>query len=145
MGAASRRDSRRGRRSHNLIRVQTLLLVWMISGFAYAVEYQAFAPVLNVEPIIETRYEPVTRRVCTEPDNSVRVFNEVAATIGEDIRSQVRLWQQQTRCKNVTEQHAREHIAGYRVTYRYGGETETTRMSYDPGKRMPVNVSLSPM
>ena len=122
-----------------------LLLALLISGTAHAVEYQAFAPVLSVEPIIETRYEPVTRRVCTEPDNSAREFNEVAATIGEDIRSQVRLWQQLTRCKNVTEQHAREHIAGYRVTYSYGGERETTRMSYDPGKQMPVNVSLSPM
>ena len=122
-----------------------LLLALLISGTAHAVEYQAFAPVLSVEPIIETRYEPVTRRVCTEPDNSVRAFNEVAATIGEDIRSQVRLWQQQTRCRNVTERHAREHIAGYRVTYSYGGERETTRMSYDPGKQMPVNVSLSPM
>jgi uncharacterized protein YcfJ len=125
--------------------IKILLLTWMISSFAHAVEYQAFAPVLNVEPIIETRYEPVTRRVCTEPDNSAREFSEVAATIGEDIRSQVHLWQQQTRCRNVTEQHAREHTAGYRVTYRYGGETETTRMSYDPGERMPVNVSLSPM
>jgi hypothetical protein len=145
VGAASRRDSRRGRRSYNLIWVPLLLLLWCVSSSANAVEYQACAPVLNVEPIVETRYEPVTRRVCTEPDNSAREFNEVAATIGEDIRSQVRLWQQQTHCRNVTEQHAREHIAGYRVTYRYGGETETTRMSYDPGKQMPVNVSLSPM
>jgi len=125
--------------------LRVLLLAWMISSAANAVEYKAFAPVLSVEPIIETRYEPVTRRVCTEPENSVREFNEVAATIGKDIRSQVRLWQQHTRCRNVTEQHAREHIAGYRVTYSYGGEVETTRMSYDPGEQMPVNVSLSPM
>ncbi len=27
---------------------------------------------LNVEPIIETRYEPVTRRVCTDPDAAAR-------------------------------------------------------------------------
>ena len=127
------------------IQLLILFLACCLSNAANAVEYQAFAPVLNVKPIIETRYEPVTRRVCTEPDNSAREFNEVAATIGEDIRSQVRLWQQQTRCRNVTEQHAREHISGYRVTYRYGGETETIRMSYDPGEQMPVNVSLSPM
>ena len=127
------------------MKIRILFLTCCLCGAANAVEYQAFAPVLSVEPIIETRYEPVTRRVCTEPDNSVREFNEVAATIGEDVRSQVRLWQLQTRCRNVTEQRAREHIAGYRVTYSYGGETETTRMSYDPGKHMPVNVSLSPM
>jgi uncharacterized protein YcfJ len=128
-----------------VIQIRLLLFAWAISGIANAVEYQAFAPVLNVEPIIETRYEPVTRRVCTEPDDSVREFTELAATIGEDIRHQARLWQQQRRCRNVTEQHAREHITGYRVTYSYGGEIETTRMSYDPGKQMPVNVSLSPV
>ena len=127
------------------MKIRILFLTGCLCGSATAVEYQAFAPVLNVEPIIETRYEPVTRRVCTEPDDSVREFNELAATIGEDIRHQARRWQQQRRCRNVTEQHAREHIAGYRVTYSYGGEIETTRMSYDPGKQMPVNVSLSPL
>ena len=125
--------------------IQILLFASAISGFANAVEFQAYAPVLNVEPVIETRYEPVTRRVCTEPDDTARKFYEVAATIGEDIRRQARQWKQQRRCRNVTEQRASEHITGYRVTYRYGGETQTTRLSYDPGERMPVNVSLSPM
>ena len=125
--------------------IQILLLVWAMSGFANAVEFQAYAPVLNVEPVIETRYEPITRRVCNEPDDAAREFNEVAATIGEDIRHQARLWQQQHRCRNVTEQRASERITGYRVTYRYGEETTTTRLSYDPGKRVPVSVSLSPM
>ncbi len=86
-----------------------------------------------------------TREVCTEPDDSAREFNAVAATIGEDIRRQQRLWQQQYRCNTVTEQRAGEHIVAYRVTYRYGAETETTRLSYDPGERMAVNVSLSPL
>ena len=125
--------------------LQILLLTGLTSGLAHAVEYQAFAPVLKVEPIIETRYQPVTREVCTEPDDSAREFNNVAASIGEDIRRQVRLWQQQHRCRNVTEKRVRETIVGYRVTYRYGGETVTTRLSYDPGERMPVNVSLSPL
>ena len=128
-----------------ITQIQMLLLAWMLSGFANAIEFQAYAPVLSVEPVMETRYEPVTRRVCTEPDESAREFSEVAASIGEDIRSQARLWQQQYRCRNVTEQRASEHISSYKVTYRYGGETQTTRLSYDPGERMPVNVSLSPM
>ncbi|UCC56942.1 MAG: hypothetical protein JSU75_04155 [Gammaproteobacteria bacterium] len=128
-----------------ITQAEVLLLVWVISGLANAVEYQAYAPVLNVEPIVETRYEPVTRRVCTEPDATEREFNEIASTIGEDIRRQARLWQQQRRCRNVTEQRAREHITGYRVTYRYGGETDTARLPYDPGERMPVNVNLSPL
>ena len=127
------------------IQKTVLLFVWMTSGFAHAFEYQDSAEVIKVEPIVETRYEPVTRRVCTEPDDTAREFNEVAATIGEDIRHQARQWKQQFRCRPVVEQRARERITGYRVTYRYGGETETTRLSYDPGARMPVNVSLSPM
>ena len=125
--------------------IQILLLVWTTGGFANAVEFQAYAPVLNVEPVIETHYEPITQRVCNEPDDTAREFNEVAATIGEDIRRQARQWQQQHRCRNVTEQRASEHITGYQVTYRYGEETQTTRLSYDPGKRVPVSVSLSPM
>jgi len=128
-----------------ITQILVLLFVWMTSGFANAFEYQDSAQVIKVEPIVETRYEPVTHRVCTEPDNTAREFNEVAATIGEDIRHQARQWKQQFRCRPVVEQRAREHITGYRVTYRYGGETETTRMSYDPGERMPVNVSLSPV
>ena len=127
------------------IKLPLLLLAWLASASASAVEFQAFAPVLSVEPIMETRYEPVTRQVCTEPDASAREINEVAATIGADIRGQTRLWQQLQRCRTVTEQRAREHIAGYRVTYRYGKETATTRMSHHPGERMPVNVSLSPL
>ena len=127
------------------MRIWVLLFAWVMSGFANAVEYRAYAAVLKVEPVIETRYVPVTHRVCAEPDDTAREFNEIAATIGEDIRSQSRLWQQQYRCRTVTEQRAREHITGYRVTYRYGGETDTTRMSYDPGERMSVNVNLSPM
>ena len=128
-----------------ITQIQILLLAGTMCGLANAIEFQAFAPVLHVEPITETRYEPVTRRVCTEPDESAREFNKVAATIGKDIRRQTRRWQQQRRCSNVTEQRASEHITGYRVTYRYGGETQTTRLSYDPGERMPVNVSLSPL
>jgi uncharacterized protein YcfJ len=125
--------------------VSVLLLTGLTGGLAYAVEYQAFAPVLKVEPIIETRYEPVTRERCTEPGESAREFNNVASSIGEDIRRQLRLWRQQHSCRNVTEQRARETVVAYRVTYRYGGETATTRLSYDPGERMPVNVSLSPL
>jgi len=133
------------RAHHGFMRIWGLLFAWVMSSFANAVEYRAYAPVLNVEPVIESRYEPVSHQVCTEPDDTAREFNEIAATIGEDIRRQSRLWQQQHRCTTVTEQRAREHITGYRVTYRYGKETATTQLSYDPGERMSVNVNLSPM
>lgn len=122
-----------------------LILAWSLGSLASAEQYQALAPVLDVAPLYETRYEPVPREVCTEPDATVREFAEIAPTIGEDVRRQTRLWQQQQRCRIVTEQRAREHLTGYRVTYRYGGETKTTVLRYDPGDQLRVNVSLSPM
>jgi uncharacterized protein YcfJ len=121
------------------------LLAVSLCGAAGADQFQTFAPVINVEPVYETRYEPVRREVCTEPDASLRGYEEIAPSIGEDIRRQARLWQQQRRCRTVTEQHPSEHVTSYRVTYRYNGETETTLLSYDPGKQMRVNVSLSPV
>ena len=48
------------------------------------------------------------------------------------------------RCRTVYESHREERIEGYDVTYRYGGETYTTRMPHDPGSRIPVHVSVTP-
>jgi uncharacterized protein YcfJ len=121
------------------------LLAVSLCAMASAEQFQTFAPVIGVDPVYETRYEPVQREVCTEPDASLRSFEEIAPSIGEDIRRQARLWQQQRHCRTVTEQRPREHVTGYRVTYRYNGETETTLLSYDPGRQMRVNVSLSPV
>ena len=122
-----------------------MLLAWLPGGAAAAEQFQAFAPVIGVVPVYETRYEPVTREVCTDPDASLRRFDEIAPTIGEDVRRQTRLWQQGQHCRIVTERQPREHVTGYRVTYRYNGETETALLPYDPGKQMRVNVSLSPV
>lgn len=38
-----------------------------------------------------------------------------------------------------------EEIIGYKVWYRYHGETYQTRMDHKPGKRIPVRVSVRPM
>lgn len=48
------------------------------------------------------------------------------------------------RCRTVYESHTEERIDGYDVTYRYAGETYTTYLPYDPGKRLPVHVSITP-
>ena len=125
-------------------RLVALLLVLLTGVPALAVEFQDYAPVLNVEPVMETRYEPYTERICTAPDSSKRDFSVTASSIGDDVRQQTRLWQAQQACHSVTRQRARQQVVAYRVTYRYGEETQTTRLSYDPGQRMPVTVSLSP-
>ena len=45
-------------------------------------------------------------------------------------------------CRRVD--HWESRVDGYDVTYEYQGRTYTTVMSYDPGDRLPVNVSVSP-
>jgi len=37
-----------------------------------------------------------------------------------------------------------ERVEGYRVTYVYHGREYTTRMPYDPGQRVRVNIDVSP-
>jgi uncharacterized protein YcfJ len=127
--------------------LQTLVLVWVLgtTGTATAAAFRSYATVLDVQPIVETYYEPVTREVCAAPDAAARGFTEVAASIGEDIRRQLQLWQAQRSCSTITERQARERVTAYRVTYRYRGYTSTTQLPYHPGDRLPVNVSLSPM
>jgi uncharacterized protein YcfJ len=127
--------------------LQTLVLlyVWGTTGLVLAGAFRTYATVVNVQPIVETHYEPVTRRVCTDPDGASREFTEVSTSIGEDIRRQNRLWQAHRSCTTITEKQARERVTAYRVTYRYRGHTSTTRLSHHPGDRMPVNVNLSPL
>ena len=40
------------------------------------------------------------------------------------------------RCKTVNVRS--EKLVGYDVTYRYQGKDDTVRMSYNPGKQIPV-------
>lgn len=51
----------------------------------------------------------------------------------------------ETRCQRVVDYHEEERVEGYRVTYRYKGETFTTRTNRDPGDRIRVNVSVKPV
>ena len=83
---------------------------------------------------------------CAANRTAARMYpSPLAATIGEDIREQKRVWRTQTACTTVTESQPRERITAYRVTYRYRGHTKTTRLSYHPGERIPVNVRVSPL
>ena len=46
------------------------------------------------------------------------------------------------RCSVVNDY--REEVRGYDVRYRYGNREYTTRLAYDPGQTMPVNVEVRP-
>lgn len=46
------------------------------------------------------------------------------------------------RCSTVIE--TQESVSGYRVTYRYAGIEYTTTMQEKPGRRIPVDVQVTP-
>lgn len=48
------------------------------------------------------------------------------------------------RCKTSYREHQEERIDGYQVLYRYNGQKYSTRMPYDPGKRIRVRVDVRP-
>ena len=48
-------------------------------------------------------------------------------------------------CTTVYEDRQEEELTGYRVTYRYGGETYTTMMDRDPGSSLRVSVDVTPI
>ena len=47
-------------------------------------------------------------------------------------------------CEVVDEYRSEQQLTGYDVTYRYGGQTYTTRMSDHPGSSIPVRVTVTP-
>jgi uncharacterized protein YcfJ len=50
----------------------------------------------------------------------------------------------QERCDTVPEYHVEHRVDGYAVTYRYAGRVYHTRLPYDPGPRLPVQVNVAP-
>lgn len=49
-----------------------------------------------------------------------------------------------TRCETNYRSHREERIDGYDVVYRYHGQKYSTRMPYDPGKRLKIRVDVRP-
>jgi uncharacterized protein YcfJ len=47
-------------------------------------------------------------------------------------------------CRQVEGAGGERHVAGYDVEYRYRGELYNARMSYDPGDRIRVRISVTP-
>ena len=78
----------------------------------------------------------------------------LGASIGDDIadanrdRRHAGLYrspQSFRRCEMVDHRETREEVIGYRVKYRYNGETYHTRMLRDPGDTLRVRVSVRPI
>ena len=48
-------------------------------------------------------------------------------------------------CRDVDSNYEVRRIVGYDVEYRYRGETYMSRLGYDPGERLRVRVSVTPV
>lgn len=51
----------------------------------------------------------------------------------------------QTRCENVNTVSEERRIVAYSVEYRYRGDVYVSRLPYDPGDRLRIRVSVSPV
>jgi uncharacterized protein YcfJ len=49
------------------------------------------------------------------------------------------------RCETSHNSYNEDRVVGYRVVYRYNGETYETRMASEPGKKIRVRVTVEPM
>jgi uncharacterized protein YcfJ len=72
------------------------------------------------------------------------VGNNVAAGQEAGTASPPPKYTTQRRCHQIDGPGAQRRVAAYDVEYRYRGEVYSTRLSYDPGNRMRVRVSVTP-
>ena len=80
------------------------------------------------------------------------VATGIGAVVGAGVGNQAGSYQgttqrvaYQQRCDTVTSYRTEQRIDGYDVTYNYGGRLYNTRLPYDPGNRIAVNVSVQPV
>ena len=50
----------------------------------------------------------------------------------------------QRQCTTVNDYQVQQQLAGYDVTYRYGGQVYRTHLPYDPGPQLLVRVNVAP-
>jgi len=124
--------------------IGAFLLLSLLVVQTEAGEYRDYAEVVAADPIVEVVYEPVTRTLCNRPDRQGQMIPRLAPSIGEDIRRQRQHWNSEPECRTVKSRKLHNKTVGYKVTYRYQGHLSTRRLAYDPGPRLPVDVSIYP-
>ena len=136
-------------------RVSVLIgcLTTALSSSTWGVEvFYDYAPVLDVEPLVETEQVPVRETVCPDPPVAIQAGHYRAGdvraltpglTLAETIRHE---WETRRSavldCRVVTRYRQRDRVVAYRVTYQYADETFVKRMRRDPGERVQVRVEL---
>ena len=71
----------------------------------------------------------------------------LGGSIGHDVsrRRAASYVSTERRCEVVEQFDREEQVVGYHVTYRYKGNTFTTRTRHDPGKWLRVRVAVEPI
>jgi uncharacterized protein YcfJ len=71
----------------------------------------------------------------------------IGAVVGHTVARSTRRssYGNEQRCRIVEDYYEEERISGYRVTYRYRGQTFVTETDRDPGPRMRVRVAVVPL
>lgn len=74
----------------------------------------------------------------------------LGGSIGADVARRNRSYDRvgyrtQTHCRVLEQSRREERLAGYDVTYEYGGTTYRTRMQRDPGDNVRVRVHVTPV
>lgn len=105
------------------------------------------APVLWVEPLTETVTRAVSERVCPPP--AAGTLGDLrAAAPGLDLAAAIRAEAQRPparpACFDRPGTDTGERIVGYRVGYRYGGDSYVRTMREHPGEAVRVRVSVRP-
>lgn len=109
-----------------------------------------WADVLRVDPVHESGRGPNKHEECVKQpvQRSEHSSNSVGGAVGNGVvrRNGESYVATETHCAPATEDNARDpqHVVAYDVEYRYRGEIYMARLSYDPGDRLRVRVSVLP-
>jgi uncharacterized protein YcfJ len=68
----------------------------------------------------------------------------VGAVVGNSAGQPTSGYTVERHCRQVPGPGAERHVVGYDVEYRYRGELYNARMSYDPGDRLRVRITVTP-
>jgi uncharacterized protein YcfJ len=137
-------------RSWKPLHAGVALGVLALAGSAPALaNYDAWATVTSTQPIYSTVSTP-EQQCWTEQEvvhdtwpidqAPVGVEGRVIERPGKDLVVTTRT-QPVQRCRTV--ESSRMQVTGYEVHYLYDGREYVTRLSYDPGSRVRVNVAVS--
>lgn len=87
-------------------------------------------------------------------DSNQKIGTAVGAVLGAAVGSKVGgqtpdrthvTYREVERCEIRERLQVREELVGYNVTYRYDGQTYTTRTRNEPGSRLRLAVEVTPL